>query len=298
MKHAIGIDLGGTKIEGVIAGDDGNIIYSVRGMTESNKSREVVVDNIYTVINKLLNEGEKKGLSIAGIGIGVPGPVPPGNKLTMLPNISCLEGINLQSQIKNKFGKKVVCDNDANCFALAEAMYGAGKNNKVVAGIIWGTGIGGGIVINKKVYSGAGGLAGELGHTVVKPDAKVKCGCGHYGDIESFCSAPNLVKYYQLYGGKNKNADSKYIMACKDSVAKKVAEQAINYLSMCIAFTVNLLNADVIVLGGGISNSSHYKRINQVTDMYVAPALRDTYKIVKHKIGDSAGVLGAAGLVL
>ena len=297
MRYAIGIDLGGTKIKGVIAGDDGNIISSVKRATEMNKSRNIVVDNICEVIGELMTIAEKREVDIAGIGIGVPGPVPPDNKLTMLPNIACLEGINLQKHIKNKFGLEVVCENDANCFALAEAMYGAGKNNEVVAGIIWGTGLGGGIIINKKVYSGAGGLAGEPGHSVVKPDAKVKCGCGNYGDFESFCSAPNLVKYYQLYGGKNKDADSKYIMECRDDIAKKVTEQAINYLSMCIAFIVNMLNPDIIILGGGVSNSSHYKEINHVTNMYVAPTLRNTFKIVKYKIEDSSGALGAAGLM-
>lgn len=297
MIYTLGIDIGGTKIEGIFVNDQGKILKKIRIPTESDQPKKVTLSNIDSVIKGLLIEAKRKKKPIKGIGVGVPGPVPPDNKLIMLANIPKLEGMNLKAHIERKFKKFTICENDSNCFTLAEALYGAGKNKKIVVGISWGTGLGSGIVIDKKIFRGSGGLAGEPGHTVINPDAKVKCGAGHYGDIESYSSGANLVKYYKLFGGKNKNADGKFIMEMEDAAARKTANQAIHYFAIGAAFIANMLNPDVIVLGGGISNNMQYKKINELTNSFVATAIRGTFKIVKHKIGDSAGSLGAASLI-
>ena len=290
MKYAIGLDIGGTKIEGIIASDRGQIIKKIRRATESQKSRQKILNNIEAVIAELLVSGQ----TISSIGVCQPGLVIPQGLIKHAGNVPKLEGVNLKKHLSNKFHKKIVLANDAHCFTLAEAVFGAGRKYKKVVGIIWGTGLGGAIVIDKKIFS----VSSEPGHTVLDPDAKVKCVSGHYGDLESFTSAPNLIKYYKLFGGKNKQADSTYIMNGSDKAARLAREQAIKYLSIALAFIINFLDPDIIILGGGISNSRHYKEINILVNKFVAPSFKNKCRVVKYKLSDSSGSLGSAYLAL
>lgn len=290
MKYAIGLDIGGTKIEGIIANDRGQIIKRIRRATESRKSRGKILGNIDAVIVELLASGQP----ISSIGVCQPGLVTPQGLIKHAGNVSKLKGVNLKKHLNKKFHKKIVLANDAHCFALAEAVFGAGRKYKEVVGIIWGTGLGGAIIIDKKIFNDNS----EPGHSVLVPDAKVKCVSGHYGDLESFTSAPNLIKYYRLFGGKNKRADSTYIMNGSDKAARLVAKQAIKYLSIALAFIINLLDPDIIILGGGISNSRHYQEINALVNKFVAPNFKNKCRVVKYKLSDSAGSLGAAYLSL
>jgi len=290
MKYVIGIDMGGTKIEGILVSSRGKILKKIRRATQSRASRQVILKNLSTVIADLLSLGQP----VAAIGVCLPGLVDENGVIKQAGNITKLKGFNLKKYLYNRFHKKIALANDANCFALAEAVSGAGKKYKKVAGIIWGTGLGGGIVIDKNIFNSQV----EPGHTVLDPIAKVKCTSGHRGDLESFTSAPNLIKYYKLFGGHNRQADSIYIMSGKDRAARLVANQAIKYLSISLAFIINLLNPDIIVLGGGISNSGHYREINTLVNKFVAPEFKNKCRVVKYKISDSAGAWGAAHLAL
>ena len=291
MNYAIGIDLGGTKIEGIIANDRGRILKIITKATERHQSKRIILENISLVITSLLEKAKKKKITINGIGVGIPGQAP-GNQLRFVANVPSLEGVNLKHYLEKKFKKKIIVENDAACFALAESCFGAGKNKKIMVGIIWGTGLGCGIVLNGKISY----KLKEPGHIIVNLSAKVKCGCGKYGDFESFTSAPNLVKYYKLFNGKNKKADSLYIMSSKEAVAKKVRKQALHYFCRYLAFIANLLNPEIIVLGGGISNNNFYGEINRLTNSYVGASTKGAFKIIKYRI-KQAGALGAAILV-
>jgi predicted NBD/HSP70 family sugar kinase len=295
MKYAIGIDFGGTKIEGIIINQNAKIITKKRTDTQRTKSKKQILNNLSKVIEYLSNYSKQKKIKIQGIGIACPGIVEK-NVLKLIPNIRKIEGTNLKTIFEKKFNKKTCVENDANCFALAESMFGAGKHQKNVIGVIWGTGIGCGIVLNNKIYSGTNGFAGEPGHIIVNQNSKVKCGCGKYGDFESYCSAPNLIKHYKILGGK-KLVDSKYIMQEKDKIAKKVSKQAIDYMSKLCSIIIGLLNPDIIVIGGGISNSKHYKELNNLTRQIVVKTMQKSVKIVKYKLIDSSGAIGAASLV-
>ncbi len=219
MEYAIGVDIGGTKIEADLVNSSGRILFRNRVKTDADKPKKKIINNIVEAINSVKNFANKKGVKVNGVGIGTPGFVLPNGKTVLIVNIPAFEGINLIKDLEKKVRTKVFHDNDANCFALAEHMYGAAKNHRISVCIIWGTGIGAGIIINDRIYSGSNGAAGEFGHSVIKPDAKIRCTCGKKGDIESLCSAPNLVKYYKYYGGKKKDVDSTFIMNCSDAVA-------------------------------------------------------------------------------
>ncbi|MFA5076486.1 MAG: ROK family protein [Patescibacteria group bacterium] len=299
MKYAIGIDLGGSKIEGILANEQGKIIKQLRQPTQSFKTRKVILANIDLVVSSLLTVARAKGLKVKGLGVGVPGSIDRNGRLQFVPNIRKLRGFNLQQYLEKKYQLRVILEHDPNCFALAETLYGAAKNKKVVVGMIWGTGLSCGLVINKKIYHGATGLAGEIGHTVVDPKAKVKCGCGYAGDLESFISWKKLIEYYQLWHGQEKNVEAKYIMTNQhDPVAKKVREQAVDYFVLAIALIANLLNPDIVVLGGGVSYRLDPIKINKMVQSRVAQPIKNTFKVVRYKIGDSAGSLGAAALVI
>ena len=167
MDYAIGIDVGGTKIEGAIVDNNGKIYSSKRIPTQSDKGSNQIIRNIIDVVNSLMNNSN---MNIKGIGVSLPGFVDDSGKIVFGGGtLTSMKGVNLKNKLEKKLNLPVFIENDANCFALAEAVYGAGKKSKVVLGIIWGTGIGGGIVINKRVYSGSYGGAGEFGHIVIDP---------------------------------------------------------------------------------------------------------------------------------
>lgn len=298
MDYAIGVDMGGTKIETALINDKGKILHKYRCATEANKSKNQIIGNIINAIKEIEKYAQYKKYNIKGIGFSTPGFIAPNKKMSLIANIPAFEGINLITELKKRLRYNIYHENDANCFAYAEHVFGAAKNKKNSIGIIWGTGVGSGIIINDKLHVGYKGSAGEIGHNVLNPDAPLRCSnCKQKGDVESYCSAPNLIKYYKHYKGKKKDVDSTYIMSSSDLIAKKVREQCLHYLSLCVSILVNTLNPEIIVLGGGISNSNHYEKINKMVNGFVAPAMRNTFKIVKHKISDSSGIIGAAALV-
>jgi len=289
MRYSIGIDIGGTKIDGILANEKGKILKRYRIKTQANKSKKEIINNIIKVIKKL------KTRKIEGIGIGIAGVIDKRGKILFDPNIKNLEGINIIKELKKKLNHKFYITNDANCFALAESKFGAGKKAKNIVGVTFGTGIGNGIIINKKLYVGTHGGAGEFGHSIINPKG-LRCKCGLRGDFESFCSGPAIVKRYYKAGGKIKNADPKNIFNSNDKIAKKVMKETYEYLGMGLANIVNALDPDLIVLGGSVSNLNFYKEVNKAVRKYANKGVAKKVKIVKHKLMDS-GALGAAAFV-
>lgn len=299
--YVIGIDFGGTKIEGSVVNSKGKISLTKRIPTPScNKGKEQIIKGIISVINYLKKESNKK---IKGIGISLPGFVDGYGKIVFGGGtLTCLVRTNLKKEIEKKVRLPVYIENDANCFALAEATYGAGRKQKVVVGVIWGTGIGGGLVVDKQIYSGAFGGASEFGHMVIDPEVKKgpKCGCGQRACLEMLSSGKNISRLYKQRGGKIKNANPRQIYDSKEAVSKKIINDAIHYLGIGLATLVNVFNPDVIVLGGGVSNLPLpvYTRIKKEVKRYALPILTKSLKIRKHSISDSSGILGAAALVI
>lgn len=295
--HVIGIDMGGTKIFGSVVDKKGKCVLKHRRSTEAKKGRRQVIANLVEVILHLKRESKKP---VKAVGISLPGFVDDAGKLVFAGGtLTSLKGVNLKRELERKVKLPVMIENDANCFALAEAVYGAGKSGKVVVGVIWGTGIGGGIVVDKKIYSGAFGGAGEFGHMAVEPSGKgKKCVYGNYVCLERLASGKNIERMYREKGGKLKGAHPGEIYESKERVAKEVINSAVHYLGVGIGTLVNVLNPDVVVLGGGVSNMPQkvYAQLKKEVQKYSLPILSKNVRIVRHKISDAAGAIGAAAL--
>ncbi|MFH0979161.1 MAG: ROK family protein [Candidatus Woesearchaeota archaeon] len=302
MKYAIGIDMGGTKIEGAIIDANGKFITSRRTATEPQKGKKQVISNLVSVIRDLKDEAKLQGTQVDGVGVSLPGLIDDtGLIIWGGGTLTCLNGLHLSKELEKAAGLKADAMNDAKCFALAEATFGAARKKKISIGVIWGTGIGGGIIINRRVYSGAIGGAGEFGHMVIDPTITkgVVCGCGQRGCLEMLASGKNITRRYFQLGGKIRNAGVKEIYASKEKAAKQAINDAIHYLGIGLSTLVMVLNPEIIVLGGGVSKLPDpvYKRLERETKKYALPMLTRNLKIVRHEISDSAGMLGAAALV-
>lgn len=277
----IGIDIGATKISGALTINN-HIIKKYRTLTESHSTKNKILDNINTVIENLFDHDVKS------IGIGIPGRTS-NNKIVFMPNIKPLLNFNLKKYIERKFNLKTTIENDSICFTVAEHKYGAGKNYKNVIGLIIGTGIGSGLIINNQLYKGSNNSAGELGHNLILVDRELK-------EFESLCSGYNLTLRYLKESGKSRVVLPLDILQNNDKISRNIADITYKYLSINLANLINTLDPDIIVVGGGVSNSLDYKRLNKEVSKLVIHSLSKHVKIVKNKLGDDSGALGAACL--
>jgi len=292
----LGIDLGGTKIEGIILKSDKEPIEieRLRINTEEDKGYNQIINNIKKLVDTLEN---KVNYKFKKIGIGTPGTLDPETQLLKNSNSQNLNKKSIKSDLENLLGKKVNIENDANCFALAETKFGAVKDQmphaKIVFGVIIGTGVGGGIIIDNKILYGKQGIGGEWGHTIIKDDGEM-CYCGKKGCVESVISGRALQKYYTSLSGKKLSFKDIYKNIETDLNAKKTLKRMITYFGKGLSNVVNIIDPDIIVLGGGLSNTNElYDQGYQELKKYVFNPTFKT-KIIKPKLGDSAGVYGAA----
>lgn len=292
----LGIDLGGTKIEGIILKSDKKPIEieRLRINTEEDKGYNQIINNIKRLVDTLEN---KVNYKFKKIGIGTPGTLDPETQLLKNSNSQNLNKKSIKNDLENLLGKKVNIENDANCFALAETKFGAVKDQmphaKIVFGVIIGTGVGGGIIIDNKILYGKQGIGGEWGHTIIKDDGEM-CYCGKKGCVESVISGRALQKYYTSLSGKKLSFKDIYKNIETDLNAKKTLKRMITYFGKGLSNVVNIIDPDIIVLGGGLSNTNElYDQGYQELKKYVFNPTFKT-KIIKPKLGDSAGVYGAA----
>ena len=302
----IGLDVGGTKIEIAIIDQQGKIILKNRVPTERSKGHQHIMNNIHHLILDALNLTNLSIDSIKGIGIGLPGAINPKTQMMINGNTDCFVGKSVASELKgllNRPNLKINCANDANCFALAETIFGAGREvskdlNKEVSeligiGVILGTGCGSGIVINGRIFEGSRGGAGESGRSTLINNGH-KCYCGRDGCVELYLSGHGLEKNYHATTGKNKKATEIFDSSEDNSFLHEYQENLANFLTNL----TNILDPDFFVLGGGLSThpaiyESLNERIQEKQFLKELPAP----KVLQHKIGDSSGVLGAALLV-
>jgi fructokinase len=297
MRHAdgrcLGIDLGGTKIEGVVLGEDGKAIERRRIATEREHGYDHILDRVAGLVADL----RRHVPDCERVGIGTPGSLSQSNDRLKNSNTTCLNGRPLRADLVARLGVDVRLENDANCFALAEAQQGAGRGCRLVFGVILGTGVGGGLVWDGEVWTGPQHIAGEWGHHRIDP-AGTRCYCGERGCVETGLSGPALERAYADAGGAPCSpAEIAARAAAGDGRAARVLDAYVDLFGRALANVVNIVDPDVVVLGGGLSNLDVlYSRGRAAVEHYV---FNDELRtpIVRNHLGDSAGVIGAALLV-
>ena len=283
--HKIGIDLGGTKIEGILLDDALSTIQRIRVPTPKENYREII-NQISSLVNEI-----SQNIDDFTVGICTPGAISKKTGLIKNSNTQCLIGMPLKEDLEQKLEKKIMMENDANCFAISEAKMGCAKNYSVVFGVIMGTGVGGGIVIDGKIHHGRTNIAGEWGHHTLHQNGN-QCYCGKQGCVETYISGPALEKSWEILTGTKKSLPD--IVNSEDPKFVKWKENFLDNFGTGLANVIDILDPDVIVLGGGLSN----------IDFLYSDGIKNVYKkvfsdlvdtpILKNNLGDSAGVYGAA----
>ena len=292
----IGIDVGATKIESVVLEENGQEKH--RSRTSCPKDYLSIVNAIKAISQKL----EKEFKMELPIGVCHPGIHPPQTGLVKnSPNCYWLEKKPIQNDLRKALGKEVFCENDANCFALSEAIDGSGKNYKIVYGIILGSGAGGGLVIDKQIISGPNGVAGEWGHNQIPYFAAKKenfdSNNAREAEIESFISGLGLAKRFNKLYGKNLKTNEIFELNRKhDLDAERFIDDFKVNLAMSLSSIINILDPDAFIFGGGVSNEIDF--LSEVESMVKKFVIGKEYQgvFLKPKFGDASGVRGAARL--
>ncbi|WP_069648932.1 ROK family protein [Caloranaerobacter ferrireducens] len=308
----IGVDIGGTAIKIGLVDNEGNIVYKKQIDTKAKRGYLEIEKDIIGLIKSLINIAQDKGNKIKSIGIGVPGVADlEGNKVIYCPNLGWTN-VPLGENLKKELKLPIYIENDATVAGIAESIKGITKGYKNSIFITLGTGVGGGIILGGKVYSGAHGIGSEIGHMIVGENF-YDCNCGNNGCLETFSSATAIIKYakklikeekYETALLKKVNNDlmklnSKMIFDSAkegDQLANKVVDRMVRYLGIGIANLINILDPDVIAIGGGVSKAGDFllEKVKKEVSKYVL------YKEAKHaeiflaELGNDAGIIGAA----
>ena len=294
----IGIDLGGTKTEVIALDPQGNERLRRREATPRDD-----YDAIVDLVLRLVGDAERAcGVpqGSARVGVGTPGSLSRATGLLRGSNSVCLNGMPLARDLERVLARPIALANDANCFTLSEATDGAGRGTSVVFGVILGTGVGGGLVVDGRLQQGRNAIAGEWGHNPLpwprddeRPGAR--CFCGQSGCIETWLSGPGLVRDYRSHGGDTA-LSTQDVVAARDAGSEAALARYEERLARALAHVVNIVDPDVIVLGGGLSNVERwYKTVPRLWGRWIFSDQVDT-QLVRHAHGDSSGVRGAAWL--
>ncbi len=292
-----GIDLGGTKVEGAVLDTDHpeKPLARLRHPTEAHLGYRHIVGQIKKVVEDL--EAQTGLRRPKAIGIGTPGTTEPSTGAMKNCNTTSLNGQPLRDDLSSVLGVEARLANDANCFALAEATLGAAKGRSVVMGLILGTGVGGGIVVNGRVLNGCHGIAGEWGHNPILGE-HAPCYCGRAGCVETVIAGPSLERFYhQTTGTKLKLREIVERAKTGDEAAVATLERLRSKFGEAIAAVINILDPDAIVIGGGVGNLDllYTEETRRAVVRYLFnPDVRTEF--LKPELGDSAGVFGAAML--
>lgn len=286
--YKLGVDLGGTKTEAVLLDENFSVIKRKRIPTPQNDYQKIL-DSISSLILDI-----SKNVTDFSLGVCTPGAISKQTGLIKNSNTQCLIDKSLKEDLENKLGKKISIENDANCFAMAEATLGAGINFDLIFGVILGTGVGGGIVINKKLHSGRTNIGGEWGHHTLHRNGNL-CYCGKHGCVETYISGPALENHWKKLSGKSQSL--KEILPDIDNEhGKKWKDEFLENFGYGLANVIDILDPDAIILGGGLSNIDFlYTEGKESVYSKVFSDLVDT-PILKNELGDSAGVFGACML--
>jgi len=298
MKIRTGIDLGGTKIEVMSLGPNDEILFQQRTTTPKGEYQQTLHK-----IRDLVNSADKHLGTKTSIGIGTPGAISKSKQTIKNANSTCLNGQPLHSDLNQLLGREIRISNDANCFVLSEALDGAAKTYDNVFGVIIGTGTGGGLVFNKQIVNGCNSIGGEWGHNPLPwPDPSElpgpACYCGKFGCIETFISGPGMETDYQNHNQSQTIRCEKIIelVQQKHNAAEQCLLRYERRLAKSLAHVINIVDPDIVVLGGGLSNIKRlYENIPKIWHEYIFSDEIAT-KLVPAKYGDASGVRGAAKL--
>jgi predicted NBD/HSP70 family sugar kinase len=297
-SHKWGIDLGGTKIEGVIMDSSrpGESLFRLRRETGASHGYEHILSQIEGVISDL--ESVSGLTRPPKIGIGTPGAMEPSSGRLKNSNTTCLNDQPILQDLERLTGSQILMANDANCFALAEALIGAAAGASVVFGVILGTGVGGGVVVNGRILPGLHGIGGEWGHNPLRGESH-PCYCGRSGCIEGVIAGPSLERFYREQGGDAVRLPE---ISLRAQAGEKLAIQTLERLrekfAESIAAVINILDPDAIVLGGGVGNLPLlYEALTRESVLAHIFNNELRTRILPPILGDSAGVFGAALLV-
>ncbi|MCM2286783.1 MAG: ROK family protein [Desulfobacula sp.] len=290
--YRIGIDLGGTKIESILLSPDLRELCRERIPTPAGNHYDLIVKAVYAQIRAMAEKIPGNGDFT--VGIGIPGAVQKETGLVHNANTTCLIGKPFRTDLETLCQKRVIMENDANCFTLTEALQGAGKDYGMVFGVIMGTGCGGGLCINKKIWGGANGIAGEWGHFSVDPGGRT-CYCGNRGCVETKISGTGVeASYYEIVGRHIKMKDLVQGYRQGDELCKTVFLRFLEDFGRALGGLISVLDPDAVVIGGGLSH------IDEIYTLGVQQVRKYAFHkniqtpILKNRLGDSSGVVGAA----
>ena len=313
-KYAIGIDLGGKKIiAGIVDIQTGEVLYTLKKKTKKEKGAKIIADKICNIVEELITSSSVSKDDISSIGIGLAGQVDRKKGILIsAPNLDCFN-INFKTILEEKFNIPVFIGNDVEVATLGELKFGAGKNKKNFVCIFVGTGIGSGIVIDKKIYHGATGTAGEIGHIVVASGGRA-CGCGANGCLEAYASRTaieqrirgaikkghkSVITEFVKDDGLIRSKHLKKAIELNDEVVLNCLTEAAEYLSNGIASVINFFNPELIIIGGGLVEAVDFffdiTKSKAIEKSLPTPS--EFVKIEKAKLGDFSGVIGAALLM-
>lgn len=308
--YVIGIDLGGTKICGAVGSLKGNIISKYTIPTNAEEGEEAVLGRIITVVEKVIEEAEISREEILAIGIGSPGPLDAkAGKIITTANLP-FKDFDIVKPIKDKFNIPVYLDNDANAAAIGEYAFGAGKGIENMVFITVSTGIGGGAILNGRIYRGNTCNALEIGHMTLEKDGP-RCNCGNIGCAEALASGTAIGRFAKEAvekGERTSLANYEKITAYEvfregergDSVAQAVLNKALSYLGICIANIITSFDPEMVIIGGGVSKGGNivFDKVNEVVKKRCFEAMWKSTKIVPAALGTDAGVIGALALAI
>lgn len=308
----VGVDIGGTGIQAGVVNDEGKIIYRKECVTKVEDGFEKVMDDINGLVRSLLAENGLEIYDISSIGFGVPSFINKKGLVTAV-NLGWYE-VEFMESLKNRFPEvKVYAENDATVAAVGEAKFGSMKDKDIAVMYTLGTGVGGGIIINGRAFTGANGMGSEIGHAIIGENY-FECNCGNNGCLETFCSATAIIKYAQkliedgreskildMAEGDIKNINAKMVFDSyrqDDLVAIEVINRFKLYLSKAIASMINTLDPDIISIGGGVSRASDIilDGIDELVRQHILYKKEDFANIVCATLGADAGIIGAAFL--
>ncbi|MDR4509028.1 MAG: ROK family protein [Candidatus Brocadiaceae bacterium] len=310
-NYVIGVDLGGTNLKAGIVDKCGNVLHRRSVKTNYNADRETISNQIFDLIDEVISASGNKICDIAGVGLGSPGLIDKKGEIILFsPNLPQWRNIPIKSLIVERFVFPCVLENDANAAAWGEKWVGAGNGVDSLVMLTLGTGIGGGIVLNNALWRGANNVAAEIGHMTIQNDGS-RCNCGNYGCAEVYASATGLVRRFKEVLEKGVPSS---LEACMDITAKAINDAALRgdkasleiieetgrYLGVVLINVMHILNPEMIVLAGGMIGLGDLL-MNPVWQIIQERALEASYKdtkIVFSKLGNDAGIIGAAGCLL
>ena len=313
LKYAIGVDLGATTVKTGLVSSEGKILVQTKLPTLGERGPKAVIQQIRKSVEEI--QVHAKGKRLKGVGIGSPGIVDEEGVVKDPPNIKGWHRVALQREIKKYFSMVVKVENDANVAAIAEAKFGAGRRHPNFLFVIWGTGVGGGIIMDGRIFRGPSGGAGEIGHVSIDRNG-LRCNCGSRGCVEAYVGQRYLSKrtiarlkthprskILKLVSGDIRKVEPMYISRAAhdgDALAREMFIESGTILGVALGGVMNVLDLRVIIIGGGVSAAGGFvfEAIRKSVRSHVLKPLKQDIVVVPAKLGNSAGILGAAGLVL